>query len=155
MNIEELINELDEIVINAMPLPMTNGKCIINKEEFKDIIQDIRLAIPSEIKQGKNIVADRNEIVAKARKEAEDIIEKAKKDANKLLGENEIMKLATMKATEMITNANAKAKEMKAMANDYSDSVLAQMEESLAKALIELKKTRTSIKTPQKNEPSI
>ncbi len=68
MNIEELINALDEIILAGWSLPLTNGQCIVDREKVKDIIQDMRLNIPTEVMHAKAIVADKNEIIAKAKK---------------------------------------------------------------------------------------
>jgi cell division septum initiation protein DivIVA len=146
MNIEELINALDEIILAGWSLPLTNGQCIVDREKVKDIIQEMRLNIPTEIRHAKAIVADKNDILAKAKKEADEIVAKAKKEAQRIASEEEILKLANSKASEVVGAAQAKSKEIKQNTSAYSESVLEKMEDVLAKTLIEVKQTRQQIK---------
>lgn len=146
MNLEELINELDELILEGMSLPMSGGKCVINREKAKEIIADLRLNLPTEIKQAKAIVTDRNEIITKAREEAEEITGKAKAVAEKMIQQSEITRLATEKATEMLTTAQLKSKELRTSASNYTEDVMSNMEEFLTKSLNEVKQARQYLK---------
>lgn len=145
MNLEDIINELDELVLNGMSLPMTNGKCVINREKVKELIQDLRLNLPNEVHQAKAIVADRNEIITKAREEAESIVAQARAQAEQMVQENEITQMATEKATAMLSNAQARAKELRATASNYTEDILSHMEEYLQKSLNDVQMTRQYI----------
>lgn len=147
MNLEDIINELDELVLNGMSLPMTNGKCVINREKVKELIQDLRLNLPNEVHQAKAIVADRNEIITKAREEAESIIAQARAQAEQMVQENEITQMATEKATAMLSNAQARAKELRATASHYTEDILSHMEEYLQKSLNDVHTTRQYIQS--------
>lgn len=146
MNIEELINALDEMILNGWSLPLTNGQCIVNREKIKDIVQEMRLNLPGEIRQAKAIVADKNEILAKAKREAEDIVARARKEASRLASEEEVLKLANSKAAEAVEAAQTRSREIKNNTGAYSEKVLEQMEDLLANALIDVKQTRQQIK---------
>lgn len=145
MNLEDIINELDEMVLNGMALPMTNGKCVINREKVKELIQDLRLNLPNEIHQAKAIVADRNEIITKAREEAESIVAQARAQAEQMVQENEITQMATEKATAMLSNAQARAKDLRTTASNYTEDILTHMEEYLQKSLNDVQTTRQYI----------
>lgn len=145
MNLEDIINELDEMVLNGMALPMTNGKCVINREKVKELIQDLRLNLPNEIHQAKAIVADRNEIITKAREEAESIVAQARAQAEQMVQENEITQMATEKATVMLSNAQARAKDLRTTASNYTEDILTHMEEYLQKSLNDVQTTRQYI----------
>ena len=147
MQMEELISELDELVLEGWSLPLTNGQCIVDREKIKQIVQEMRLNVPDEVRQAKAIVSDKNEIIAKAKKEAEDIIAKAKKEAQKLVAEEEILKIANKKSAEVIGAAQAKSKEIKQSTSAYTESVMERMEDMLAKSLIEVKQTRQQIRS--------
>lgn len=145
MNLEDIINELDELVLNGMALPMTNGKCVINREKVKELIQDLRLNLPNEIHQAKAIVADRNEIITKAREEAEAIVAQARAQAEQMVQENEITQMATEKATTMLSNAQTRARELHMTASNYTEDILTHMEEYLQKSLNDVQTTRQYI----------
>ena len=71
MNIDELLDVMDETLEEAVNLPFTGGKRMVDVEKVRDIIDDIRLNMPAEIRQAKAIVQDRADIVESAKKEAE------------------------------------------------------------------------------------
>ena len=68
MNIEELLDMMDETLEEAVNLPFSGGKRVVDVEKVRDIIDDIRLNMPTEIRQAKAIVQDRAEIVDDAKK---------------------------------------------------------------------------------------
>ena len=71
MNIEEILDELDDMLEEAWSLPLSGGKCVVDAERMKRCLEDIRLNMPSEIKQAKLIVTDRNDIIQTAEKQSE------------------------------------------------------------------------------------
>jgi len=150
MNLEELINMLDDEILSGWSLPLTNGRCILDREKIKDIIQDIRLNLPSEIKQAKAIVADKNEILEHAEKEAADIIAKAQEKALQLASQEEVLKVANQKAAEATAAAQGRSREIKQNTVAYTENLLEQMEELLTKSLLEVKQTRQQIKNVSK-----
>ena len=77
MKMEMLIDELQEVVDSAFALPLSGGKMVVNVERLKDIISEMKANIPQEIRQAKNIVADRIKILSDAKKEAENIVQVA------------------------------------------------------------------------------
>ena len=83
MNMEELLDQLDEMLDKSMKIP--GGKSLISIEKFRIVIDDIRLNVPQEIKQARGIVADRAEIIANAKKEAEGIIHSAEERARAMV----------------------------------------------------------------------
>ena len=68
MNIDELLDVMDETLEEAVNLPFTGGKRMVDVEKVRDIIDDIRLNMPAEIRQAKAIVQDRADIVESAKK---------------------------------------------------------------------------------------
>ena len=105
MNVDELLDLLDETLEESTNLPFTGGKRMVDVDKVRDIIDDVRLNMPAEIKQAKAIVNDRTEIVAGARREAEGIIKKAEERARILVGEQEVVRAAQQRAAEIIPSA--------------------------------------------------
>ncbi len=146
MNLEELIDILDETVLEGIALPLTNGKCVLDREKLKDIITDIRLNMPNDLRKAKEIVADRTAILENARREAENIIENARKKADFIAGEQEVTRLAAAKANELIQKAQSDTSEIKKGATIYTDSLIESVEEFLTKALLDVKQKKQTIK---------
>ena len=100
MNIDELLDVMDETLEEAVNLPFTGGKRMVDVEKVRDIIDDIRLNMPAEIRQAKAIVQDRADIVESAKKEAEAIVKRAEDRARAMVAQETIVKAAQQKATE-------------------------------------------------------
>lgn len=150
MGTEELLDKLDDLVDKAWGLPLSGGRCVVDAEKVREIIDDLRLNIPKEIPQAKAIVADRMEIIKNAKAESDQIIKKAQDKATYLVAENEITKQAQERANAILEDASAKAKEMKKAAADFSDHLLLTSSESISQALIEIKQARQALKAPSK-----
>ena len=144
MNMEELLDQLDEMLDRSMKIP--GGKSLISIEKFRIIIDDIRLNVPQEIKQARGIVADRAEIIANAKKDAEGIIHAAEERARALVAQEEISKLAQQKANETVAQAQAKSREMRKAAQDFVEEIMRRTDESLSANLSEVRKTRQALK---------
>ena len=99
MTIDEILDLMDEMLDQAKNVPFSSGKCLVSEENFRNCISDIRLNMPSEVKQAKLIVADRKVILNEAKKESEEIIRKAEERAKFLVSDEEVVKNAETKAT--------------------------------------------------------
>ena len=77
MKVDDLILDLQNLVDNARPVPLSGGKVMVNSDEAFEIIAQIQDAMPAEVRQAKNIVADRKQILNEANSEAENIIRAA------------------------------------------------------------------------------
>lgn len=146
MNIEEILDMLDELIDKAWGLPLTGGRCVVDAEKVRDLIDDIRLNLPAEIKQAKSIVADRGEIISVARREAASIVQKAEDRAKSLVAQEEIVKQAQQKAAEILSYAQSKSKEMRQAAQEYSDNMLRETEEMLVRSASDVKSTRQKLR---------
>lgn len=149
--IEDLIDEIYDVLDNGWRLPLSNGKVFVDGEEIRQIIDEIREEIPSEIRQAKAIVADRAQIVSEAQREAETIVRVAEEKAKALVNQDEIVRQAQAKANDLIAQAQSKFKEMRKASNDYVDDLMRRTDESLSESLAELRKTRQNIKSSQRN----
>lgn len=124
--IDVLLNNLDEVIENSMSLPLSGGRCIVDAERIREIIDDIRLQMPNEIKQAKAVVSDRNEILSMAKREAEGLIRKAEERAKALVEQDTIVRQANSKALAMLNEANQKASEIMGQATAKANELTAQ-----------------------------
>ena len=144
MNIDELLDVMDETLEEAVNLPFTGGKRMVDVEKVRDIIDDIRLNMPAEIRQAKAIVQDRADIVESAKKEAEAIVKRAEDRA--LVAQEAIVKAAQQKATEILTSAQSQSREMRTTVTNYCENMLRHTEEQLAKSMTEVKTVRSTLR---------
>jgi len=144
----ELIDSLEDAIDRGVGIPFA-GKCLLDKDELLDIIQEIRLKMPDDLKQAKWIKEERQRILLDAQKEANNIIKTAEDKIISMINENEITKKANEQATEIITNANKRAKEIKGGTRQYADDVLADIEKIMEKTIATLRDNRVAM---QQNE---
>lgn len=151
MTIDNVLDVLDELLDKSWSLPLSGGRCVVDAEKVRDLIDDIRINLPAEIEQAKMIVADRAEIIGEARREAEGIIRKAEERAKSLIANEEIAKAAQARAADIMTQTQLKSREMRTAANEFSDNVLRTTEEALTKSLTDLRATRQALRNSAKN----
>lgn len=144
MNMEEMLEQLDEALDTGMKLP--GKKTVVDVEKIRAMIDDLRLNMPSEIKQARGIVADRTEIITNAKKEADSIIRTAEERAKALIAQEEITRLAQEKAAEIISAAQTKSREMRKAAQDFVDDLMRRTDDGLTANLAEVRKTRAALK---------
>lgn len=77
MKVEDLILQLQDVISAAKSMPFSGGKVMVSSDEIYDILDQIQDAMPAEVRQAKNIVADRKQILAEANRESENIIRSA------------------------------------------------------------------------------
>ncbi len=145
MTVNEILDSLDDAIESAWNLPLTGGRCIVEVEKMLELINDVRLALPKELKQAKMIVTDRQDIINDARNEAKQIINDAEKKAQRLVSETEIVRRAKEKANQMLTNAHTQSTALKSSTNEYVEKLLTLSENALAKNLQELKASHKQI----------
>ena len=107
--IEQLINEIEEYIDSCKFQPLSTTKIIVNKEELDELLVELRLRIPDEIKQYQKIISNQDAILTDARTQADAMIEKATAQTNELVNEHEIMQRAYEAANQVIEDANNQA----------------------------------------------
>lgn len=145
MNVEELLYQIDEIVDEAKTFPLTGGKVVLDGKRVKEIVEDILCSLPEELKQARAIVADRNNILSKAKREAEAIVLKADEQANVMVARDEIVRRAQATSNEILSQAQAKSKDMRAAAGEFVDSLMKEADETVAQSVARLKDTRAQV----------
>lgn len=146
MNITDILDIMDDMLDKSWNLPFSGGRCVIDVERFRELVGDIRLNMPSEVKQAKMIVQDRKQIIDDAKAEAEDIVRKAQTRAKSMVTEDEIVKQAQARANELLGQAQIQSRELKKATSEFADRMLVQLEEQLVKDLNDLKETRQAVR---------
>ena len=144
MSIEDLLEQFDEVLEGGIKIP--GKRTVVDVEKLRAIVDDIRLNIPSEIKQARGIVSDRADIITNAKREADGIIRNAEEKAKAMVAQEEIVKLSQAKAAEIIANAQTKSREMRKAAQDFVDDIMRRADEGLTANLGEVRKTRAALK---------
>ncbi len=144
--IEQIIDELEEYIENCKPKFMSNSEIIVNKEEIDDLIRELRMKTPDEIKRYQKIISNKEAILNDAREKAEKLISDATIHTNELISEHEIMQQAYMQANEVVTMASQQAQdildkatieanELRMQAAQYTEDRLAELESIILSAI--------------------
>ncbi|MCQ2514120.1 MAG: ATPase [Ruminococcus sp.] len=153
MKVDDLIVQLQDIINEAKAVPFSSGKVMVSSDEIYDILDQIQDNMPTEIRQAKNIVADRKQILTDANRESENIIRAAEERKKAMLNQNEIVREAQAQAKAILEDAKQKSSEIKKAANAYVDNIIKRTEDSISAQLDEIRKTRTNIANSQKSKP--
>ena len=151
MNIDELLDLMEETMEEASGLPFSGSKRMVDIDKMRDIIDEVRLTMPTEIRQAKAIVNDRADIIASAKREAEAIVKKAEDRARVLVGEEQIVRAAQQRAAEILSSAQSQSREMRTTVTDYCENMLRITEEQLARNAAEVKTVRANLRQNAKN----
>lgn len=141
--IEQLIEDIYEFIESCRMQPLSTTKVIVPKDELYDLLDELRLRTPDEIKRYQKIIANRDAIIADAEEKAATILAQADEKAHSLINEHEIMQQAYYEANEMvskaaaesnkiITDANTDANQIRSSALAYTEDMLTEVERILA-----------------------
>lgn len=144
MEINELLDRLEKCLSGGGKVPFTN-KSMVNVEECLEVLDQIRAALPAEIREAQYILREREKVLAEARQEAEKIKSLTRAQVEKLLEENALTKEAKDKADKILSKAQQVAQEIRQGANQYADDLLAKLEIHLEKTLAVVKRGRQEL----------
>jgi hypothetical protein len=144
MDISARIQQLEDMVREAKSMPLSSS-VLVNKEEMLELIADMREALPEEIKQARWVVRDREELLLKARHEAEAIVAKARSDQGKMASREAVAQAAQEEAGRVEAEASEQARLTRLEAEDYVDAKLAQFEITLQRLRESLQKTQEAL----------
>lgn len=137
--IEQIIEEIEEYIDSCSNQPLSKKNIIVNKEEIEELLRELRMKTPEEIKRYQKILANKDAIMADAQAKADSIVNQANVQLNELISEQEIMKqayaqanavveAAAAQAQEILNKATADANEIRMGAMQYTDGMLANMQ---------------------------
>jgi cell division septum initiation protein DivIVA len=140
LDIQFLVERLEALVVNARKVPMTST-VMLEQAQVLDLIDQLRVAIPEEVKQARRINQETDRVLAKAREEAESIIGAAQEQAALLLQDQSIIREAESRAQDAIDKAERKAEETMRGADQYAADVLVRLQSDLHKTLSVIEKS--------------
>ena len=145
MEIYTLLESLEELLESGAKVPFSS-KVMVDIEELREILEDIRLKIPDELKQAKWVKEERQRIISDAEAEAKKMLNDAQNQILTMVDEHVITKQAQEQREQIIENANSVAKEISIGTRDYADNLLGKIEEVLKETLEIVHKNRSELK---------
>lgn len=147
MDILYLVDRLEELLNEGWRVPLTS-KVVIDEGECLDLIDQMRISIPEEVKQAKRIQQEKDRLIAQAQEEAERIIALAREENRSLLNGHEVLKQAESQRQAIVEEGRREVRSMKAEADAYVIEVLTNLERQLSGLLTTV---RNGLSTVQKD----
>ena len=133
MNVNELLDTIEDALEESANVPLSGGKRIVNVEQIRDYLDEVRAALPGELRQAQQIVNDRAQIVDSANAQAQAIVKKAEERARILVSDAEIVKAAQQRASEITSAAQTEARTLRqtisSCGEDLSPALMAARQE--------------------------
>lgn len=144
--IEQIITEIEEYVDHCKFQPLSSTKIVVNKEELEEMLRELRMKTPDEIKRYQKIISNKDAILADAQAKADQIVADAQAKADRIVSESEVMQKALEQSNHLIDQTNAQAQEIidnattdsnniRMSAIAYTDEMLDNLEQIMSHTL--------------------
>ena len=142
MSVFDILDEMDDMLDNAKAVPLAAHKVVMDGDRLRELVNDIRLAMPKEMKRAQTIDYDCDRIMKEAQANAETIIRSAEDRAKALVAENAIVEEAKRRAHEILSKTKTKCEETKEATASYVLTSLNATESRLNELLGDLKREK-------------
>ena len=151
VDVLELIDRLEKLVGTGTRVPLTS-KAMVDEQEFLDIIDQLRVAVPEEIKQARRVSQDKDRVITQAQAEADKIIAAAQEQATLMLQESELVRAAQQQAASVVADAEQRADQLRREADEYALSILTGLDEELNKLLAQIRRGKMTLERLRDSE---
>ena len=148
MDILQLIDRLEELFNESKTIPLTRN-VMVDEDRMLDIIDQMRIAIPEEVKKAQQLLGQRDRVLAQAQEEANRTIEIARQKADQLVAKDMVAVEAQRRADQILAQARAEGENIRADADDYVVESLHQLEAELER---NLNQVRNGIRTVEEEQ---
>jgi hypothetical protein len=128
------VERLESLIANGKSLPMTHN-AIIDRDAALNLIDELRVAVPEEVRAAKRINQEGERIIEKAQEEAERIVARAQEQAAYLIGERGLTEAAEDESRRILAQADEEAADVRAGADEYAAGVLGGLEAEVTRTL--------------------
>ena len=130
---------MESLVAAAKKVPLTNN-VVLDQATVLELIDQLRVAVPEEVRQARRITEEAGRITDRAREEGDAIVARAQEQAVQMLEERELVRAAQQRAAEILDRAQDEAQEVRRGADEYAAGVLIRLEGECIKALTSIKR---------------
>ena len=132
MDILQLIDRLEELFNDAKALPFTHN-VVVDEDRMLELIDQMRIAVPEEVKKAQQVMAQRDRVMAQAQEEANRTLQIARDKADQLIQKDMIVGEAQRRAEQIVSQARAEAEATRADADNYVIDTLMQLQDQISK----------------------
>jgi cell division septum initiation protein DivIVA len=138
MDILHLVDRLEEILNQSRPFPFTHN-VIVDEEKILDLIDQMRVAIPEEVKKSQQVLAQRDRILAQAQEEANRTLSIAREKSDQLVERDSIAQASQSRADQVIAQARVEGERIRREADEYVVDALTRLEMELDRSLTQVR----------------
>jgi F0F1-type ATP synthase membrane subunit b/b' len=138
MDILHLVDRLEELFNESRALPFTRN-VVVDEDKMLDIIDQMRVSIPEEVKKAQQMLAQKDRVMAQAQEEATRIVTLAKEKAEQIVEREAIVKSAQTRATQIVNQAREESNVTRHDADDYVVDSLQGLEEEITRLLTQVR----------------
>jgi hypothetical protein len=150
MDILHLVDRLEELFNESRSIPLTHS-VMVNEERILDIIDQMRVSIPEEIKKAQQLLAQRDRITAQSKEEADRTIAIAREKSDQLVERDAIVEAARARAEQIMEQARVENEKTKRDADEYVLQSLTSLESELDQILVQVRNGIRTLQTEKQN----
>lgn len=151
MDILHLVDRLEELFNNSKPIPLSRN-VVVDENSFMDIIDQMRISIPDEIKKAQQVIAQKDRILAQAQEEANRTVSIAREKSERMVEKSDVYQSAQSKADDVVRQAKLDAEQSQHDADRYVVDTLASLERELKRILAQVENGINSLKAEEPEE---
>lgn len=144
---EAILRRVIDIIDSSPGMPMS-ASVRVNKEEVLELLDDAVTRLPDELRSARWLLKEREEFLARSRRDGEELIADAKSRVAHMVQRTEVVKAAELRAQQIVEEAEAAARRMRRETEDYCDQKLASFENVLAKVAAAVATGRSRLAAP-------
>ena len=152
MDILHLIDRLEEILNESRPFPFTRN-VIVDEDKVLDLIDQMRVAIPDEVKKAQQLLAQRDRVLAQAQEEANRTLALAREKSDQLVERDAIVQAAHVRAEEIIAQARIDIQDTRRDADEYALETLTRLEIELDRSLNQVRNGISTLQSEMQRQP--
>ncbi|MHB8779901.1 MAG: ATPase [Candidatus Geothermincolia bacterium] len=153
MDIYARLDRIEDLIVSSKHMPFSSS-VMVNEAEVFELLDELRAALPDDLKQARWLVKEKQDMLDGAQTEAERIREEARQEREALISETEVMSSARAEAKRLTDEATQRAKEIRLEAEDYADERLANLEVTCYKLLEVIKRARERLQGQVEETPA-
>jgi cell division septum initiation protein DivIVA len=149
MDILQMIDRLEELLNESRPLPFTHN-VIVDEDRMLDLIDQMRVSIPEEVKKAQQLLAQRDRLIAQAQEEANRTVSLARDKSSELVERDQVVQAAYVQAEQIKAQAHLDGNSIRKDADQYVLETLRNLEMEMERAINQV---RNGIRTLQEEKP--
>ena len=151
-DINRLIDMMYERIEDAKSPALKPNLSMVDRDEMLDLLDELRAAVPAEVKRAQELLAARDKFIEDTKREADRVMRQAELEAKAKISESEVMYAAKEKARQIVARAEERSRQLYQVANEYAEDALSRTEEAVQAALDEVKQSRVRFRSASKEK---